>query len=286
MTQHPRQRTSASSLSRLVSCLSLCSGLFLLHACSQLPSSEGSPAFASARSSSGDVMTASDEPEARRRARLRLSLAIGYFEQGKTTIALDEVKKVIAIDPTFAEAYDLRGLVYMQLNNPKFADDSFREAIALKPRDANVHHNYGWFLCQQGRYGEAKVQFDVAMANPLYPDRSKTLLTRGICEAREGKIAEAELSLLRSYELDAGNPVTGYNLALLLYRRGEYVKAQFYIRRINNSELANAETFWLGVKVERRLNNEEAVLQLGTQMKRRFPNSREAIDYDRGAFDE
>ncbi len=286
MTQHPRQRTSASSLSRLVSCLSLCSGLFLLHACSQLPPAAGAPTSASAQSSSGEVMTASDEPEARRRARLRLSLAIGYFEQGKTTIALDEVKKVIAIDPTFAEAYDLRGLVYMRLNDPKFAEESFREAISLKPRDASVYHNYGWFLCQQGRYGEAKAQFDVVMSNPLYPERSKTLLTQGICEAREGKMAEAEQSLLRSYELDAGNPVTGYNLALLLYRRGEYVKAQFYIRRINNSEFGNAETFWLGVKVERRLNNDEAMQQLVTQLKRRFPNSREVIAYDRGAFDE
>lgn len=128
--------------------------------------------------------------------------------------------------------------------------------------------------------------FDEVMGHPLYPERAKTLLAQGICEAREGRMAEAERSLLRSYELDAGNPVTGYNLATLLYQRGEYEKAQFYIRRLNNSALANAESFWLGVKVERKMNNQEAMLQLVTQLKRRYPQSREAQAYDRGAFDE
>ena len=251
------------------------------------PTAEQQPGNAApARQSSREMLTASDEPEVRRRARLRLSLAIGYFEQGKTTIALDELKQVIVIDPTFAEAFDMRGLIYMRLNDARLAEESFRKAMSLDPRDANVLHNYGWFLCQNERYGEAKAMFEAALSNPLYPERSKTLLAQGICEGREGKVAQAEQSLLRSYELDAGNPVTGYNIATLLYRRGEYEKAQFYIRRLNNSELANAESFWLGVKVERRLNNEQAMLQLATQMKRRFPQSREAIAFDRGAFDE
>ena len=97
---------------------------------------------------------------------------------------------------------------------------------------------------------------------------------------------DAERSLARSYELDAGNPVTGYTLASLLYQRGDYPRAQFYIRRMNNSDLANAETLWLGIKVERRLNDRVAMLQLAEVLKKRFPKSREVAAYERGAFDE
>ena len=85
---------------------------------------------------------------------------------------------------------------------------------------------------------------------------------------------------------DAANPITGYNLASLLYRRGEYTRAQFYIRRLNNSELANAETLWLGIKVERKLNNNAAVGQLAQQLERRYPKSREWAAYQRGSFHE
>ena len=55
---------------------------------------------------------------------------------------------------------------------------------------------------------------------------------------------------------------------------------------MNNTELANAETLWLGVKVERRMQNVEAMQQLGDQLKKRFPQSREASSYDRSAWDE
>ena len=233
-----------------------------------------------------DIVTASDEPEVRKRARIRMELAVGYFEQGKTNVALDELKQVIAADPTFPDAYNLRGLIYMRLNDMRQAEESFRRAVTLNPKDSNVQHNYGWLLCQQGRYDDAGRAFDAAMTNPLYADRAKTLMIQGLCQARAGRKPEAERSLARSYELDAANPITGYNLATLLFERGEFPRAQFYIRRLNNTELANAETLWLGIKVEQRLNDRVAMLQLADQLRRRFPQSREIAFYERGAFNE
>ena len=233
-----------------------------------------------------DILTESDEGEVRKRARIRMELAVGYFEQGQTKIALDELKQVIASDPGFPEAYNLRGLIYMRLNDLRQSEDSFRRAVALNPRDANTQHNFGWLLCQQGRYEESVRSFQQALANPLYAGRAKTLMAEGLCQARAGRNAEAERSLARSYELDAGNPITGFNLANLLFQRGDFTRSQFYIRRLNNSELANAETLWLGIKVERSLNDGVAMTQLAQQLKKRYPQSREIVAYERGAFDE
>ncbi|MHB8948045.1 MAG: type IV pilus biogenesis/stability protein PilW [Rhodoferax sp.] len=233
-----------------------------------------------------EMITASDEPDARRRARIRLELAVGYFEQGQTTIALDELKQSIAADPTFGEAYNLRGLIYMRLNDFRFAEESFRKALIINPQNANVVHNLGWLLCQQTRYPESLALFSQALANPQYGERAKTLMAQGLCQMGAGQAADAEVSFLKSYEFDAGNPVTAYNLATLLFQRGDYVRAQFYIRRLNNSELANAESLWLGIKVEHQMNNRDAMLQLATQLQKRFPQSRQSASYERSAFDE
>lgn len=233
-----------------------------------------------------DLVTESDEPESRRRARLRLELATGYFEQGQTNVALDELKQALIADPTYVDAYNLRGLVYMRLNDLPLAEDSFKRALAINSRDADVAHNYGWFLCQQARYPESFRLFAQAIANPTYPGQAKSLMTQGICQVRAGQRGEAEQSLTKSYELDAGNPLTGYNLSLLLFERSELVRSQFYIRRLNNSELANAETLWLGIKIEQKLNNQQVVQQLANQLKRRYGQSREAAAFDRGAFNE
>ncbi|MBT2321459.1 type IV pilus biogenesis/stability protein PilW [Variovorax paradoxus] len=254
---------------------------FLLAGCATRDPSLPGPAAAAA-----PIITDSDETNARKRARLRIELAIGYFEQGQTTVALDEIKQAVANDPTFADAYNLRGLVYMRLDDPAQAEDSFRRAIALNPREANTLHNYGWLLCQQNRFGDAQQQFSAALAVPTYGDRAKTLMTQGVCQLRAGQRAEAERSLTQAYELDAGNPVVGLNLASLLAQREDWPRAQFYIRRVNNSPSANAETLWLGIKIERRLNNREAITQLASQLQRRFPQSREAIAYERGNFND
>lgn len=233
-----------------------------------------------------DLVTESDEPEVRRRARLRLELASGYLEQGKTKVALDEIKQSLFADPTYAPAYNLRGLIYMQLSENAMAEDSFQQALKLAPRDGDTWHNLGWLYCQQSRYKEAMKAFNTALQIPLYAAAARTWMVQGICQVRAGQPADAERSFTRSFELDASNPITIFNLSKLLTQHGDYKRALFYIRRLNNSEQANAESLWLGIRVERQLQNTEAARQLGDQLSRRFPDSKEAAAYARGAFDE
>jgi type IV pilus assembly protein PilF len=236
--------------------------------------------------STASAFTQSDEPETRRRARIRLELASNYFENGQINVALDEVKQAISADSAYADAFNLRGLIYMQMKDFPQAEDSFRRALALRVGDPNVQHNYGWLLCQQQKYAEADPLFDRALTNPTYTARAKTLMAKGLCQMSAGQFDEAEGLLIKSYELDAGNPVVGYNLAALLFRRNEMTRAQFYIRRLNNSQFANAESLWLGVKVERALGDTVAMRQLSEQLRKRFPDSREQGASERGAFNE
>jgi type IV pilus assembly protein PilF len=252
----------------------------LLTACANAPTS------AQTSDNRSDLVTDSDESNARKRARIRVELAMGYLEQGKSTIALDEVKLALAADPDFADAYSLRGLIYMRLNELALAQDSFLKALAVRPRDPNILHNLGWLKCQQGRYPEALTDFSVALANPSYGERAKTYMAQGLCQIRAGQRRDAEQSLLKAYEYDAANPVTGYNLANLLFQNADFARAQFYIRRLNNSDWANAESLWLGIKVENQLADRVSMQQLATQLEKRFPQSKEASAYRRGAFDE
>ncbi|WP_198969353.1 type IV pilus biogenesis/stability protein PilW [Xylophilus sp. ASV27] len=233
-----------------------------------------------------DLVTASDEKPERRRARIRLELAASYFQDDKATIALDEIKQSLTADPSYGEAYNLRGLIYMRLGDFSLAEDSFKRAVALNPMDADAMHNHGWLLCEQRRYAEADALFRRAAAQPTYGEKAKTLMTQGICEVRAGQLALAEQTLAESYRLDPGNPITGYTLANLLFQRGEASRAQFYMRRINNGEYATADSLWLGIKIERRLGDRVAMGQLADQLRKRFPLSTERAALDRGAFDE
>ncbi|MEY3872340.1 MAG: hypothetical protein RLZZ296_1335 [Pseudomonadota bacterium] len=259
----------------------VCALVVWLAGCAQGVS--GSDASARADAHAG-LHTESDETPSQRRSRIRLELATAYFQQGQTHVALDEIKQAMAIDPTYADAYNLRGLVYLRLNDLPLAAASFDRALALNPRDADVAHNYAWLQCQQAKYEAAEKLFAQAIANPTYAHAAKSWMARGLCQLRAGQPAAAEVSLVRSHALDGTNPVTSYNLARMLFERGDFEPAQPYMRQLNKGSLANAETLWLGIQIERQLKNKLAVAALVEQLRGRFAQSSELIAYEKGAF--
>src|SRR5690606_405323 len=100
------------------------------------------PRVASSPVAGTEPYHASDEPPQVRRARIRYELAASYYEQGQSTVALDEIKQSLAADPNYGPAHILRGLVYMRLNDAKLAEESFRRALQINPRDAQGQHAY------------------------------------------------------------------------------------------------------------------------------------------------
>lgn len=234
-----------------------------------------------------DRITASDEPEAQKRARARMELASAYFSRGQMTTALDQVKLAIAADPLYGEAFNLRGLIYSNLGERTLAEESFKRALQLNARDADTMHNYAWYLCQQQRYGESNAMFSQALAVPQYRGVARTLLAQGVCYAHAGQLPEAEAVLARAYEVDPSSPFTATNLSEVLYRRGEFERARFYVRRVNaQPDVANAQTLWLAARIENKLGNRQGAAEFGNQLRNRFPDSREAAAFARSAFDE
>jgi len=225
--------------------------------------------------------------DAGKRARARMELASAYFAQGQPDTALDEVKLALEADPKSADAYNLSGLIYASLGDPVQADASFRRSLELNPQSGGTLHNYGWFQCQQGRYAEAQASFTRALAVPQYRDMPRTMLVQGVCYARSGNLVEAEQILNRAFEIEPGNPAVAVNLAEVLYRRGQYERARFYIKRVNSQpDQSTAQTLWLGVRIENRAGNRAQMADLANQLRNRFPQSREAAALDRGQFDE
>ena len=233
-----------------------------------------------------ESFTDSDEPESRKRATNRLKLAVLYFQDGKNNFALDEVKQAIQIDPNWFEPYGMRGVIYMQTSEFAPAELSFQKALSINPNASDIKHNYGVLLCKMKRHPDAVKLFNAALADPGYGQRAKTWQEMANCQLAMGQKAEAEASFMHSYELDAGNAVTGFQLANLLFQRGELVRAQFYARRVNNGERASAESLWLGIKIERSLGSTDAQSQLESQLRKRFAQSPQVLALERGAFNE
>jgi type IV pilus assembly protein PilF len=234
----------------------------------------------------GEQPASADQAENRRRAQIRLQLAVGYYEQRQMAVALDEIRQALIADPSFAEAYVMRGLLYMDMGEIKFADESFLQALKLSPNTPDFNNNYGWFLCQNGREKESIAYFDAALKNRGYQSPAKALNNAGICSMKLKNRAAAERYFSQAFQYDPGNPTTNSNLARIYYDQGDYERARFYIGRVMKSDVMTAEVLWLAIKIERKLGDRAAETSLATQLRRRHGGSAEFAAYQRGAFDE
>src|SRR5439155_10043168 len=150
------------------------------------------------------------------RAQLHTDLGAGYYERGQMDVALEELSMAVRIDPTYAPAYNIFGLVYAVLGDDRKAEQSFAQALQLAPNDSDIRHNWGWYLCQHGREHDALVEFETAVRNPLYRTPEVALVNAGRCSQPYDERA-AENYYRRALAAQPGNPLASLGLAQIAY---------------------------------------------------------------------
>ncbi len=225
-----------------------------------------------------------ERADARARAKAHTDLAAAYYELGNMGVALEEVRIALGADPNYAPAHNVQGLVNMELRDNPAAEASFKRAMALAPNDPDVAHNYGFFLCNTGREQDGVQQYMTAIRNPLYQAPAKSWAAAGRCIEKRDP-AEAEKFYDRALKLDPNTIGAMMPYAHMQYRRGALTEARTLVGRYLKLVQPTAESLWLGVRVERKLGDKIAEGNYATQLRRRFPNSKEYQDLLRGNFD-
>jgi type IV pilus assembly protein PilF len=230
--------------------------------------------------------TRTAEADARTRARARADLAAGYYRSGQLAIALEEARRATQIDPNYAEAFSLLGLIYMDMNDRREAEDNFQRALKIDPASSELANNYGWFLCQGGREKEGVEYFDRALRDPLYPTPARAAQNAGTCLMKVKDYSTAEKYLRRSFELDASNPITKYQLSRTYLALGQVDRASFYYDLLRRSVESSPQTIWLGLRIARANGDLRTESQLANELRERFPRSPETAALARGDFNE
>ena len=240
--------------------------------------------------SRGELKTASDQTAGEKRASIRIQLAVGYYQQGKYEIALDEVKQALAADAAYADAYGLRALIYTSMGQYPLAEENYQQALRLRPNDPEFSNNYGSFLCQSvNRPAEAMRYFDAALKNPTYQSPLSALVNAGVCSIKNRNHDAAERYLLEALRLNPGLPTVNTGLARVYYERRDLERAGFFINSLIETaklDTLSADALWLAMRVGRKQGDRTHEASLAAQLRRRFPGSPEYAAFERGAFDE
>ncbi len=208
-------------------------------------------------------------------ADIYVELAMAYMQDGQLSTALRKIRYGLEQDPKNARAHAVLAIIYDKIGEIDRARTEFQTAVDLKPRDPYVRNAYGSFLCVQGEYEPALAQFDKAVENPLYGTPEVALANAGVCARRTGEPGRAETYLRRALQADAKMSLALAQMAILSFQQGNLMSARAYLQRYQAVADYTPETLWLGIRIERRLGDRDAVRGYEQILLQRFPDSPE-----------
>ena len=254
----------------------------LLQGCANTPSAGGGSGI-EPMSDAGTIVGEVSDP--RNRARVHTELAALYYGRGNLPVALEELRIATASDPSYATAYSMLGLVYSELRERQLAQVNFERALRLAPNDHDINHNYGAFLCQNGREEESIKYFLQAVRNPLYPMPWRSYSAAGTCAMRKGNTKDAEQFFLRALQQQPDDPPALLQMGQIRYTQGSLDEARKLVARFNRVQEPTSESLWLALRIERKQGERVAETSFANQLRRRFTNSREYQQLQRGEYD-
>lgn len=196
---------------------------------------------------------------------------VEYMNNGMLDVALQDLKHSVELDDRNGEAHDALAVLYQRLNQPIEAEREFQKALALTEDNAGTANNYGQFLCKQGQYDKAMMEFQKVISSKLYASPWIALTNAGFCARTSGKRADAEAYLRKALESNSTFPPALMEMAKISLESGQYMSARAFVQRYEEAAPADADILVLGIQVEQALGNEQAATDYRNKLRAQFP---------------
>lgn len=253
--------------------LFLLTGALLLAACSK-PSTVKAPKIKGTEEIARTYHL-EDNAETKRRVQVRemLALAGRRYSSGDIDAAEAQVRKVLKLDPSSADAYTMLGMIQNRRGNAVAAGEHYRRAAELAPDRGEVLNNYGAWLCANAYPAEALIWFDRALATPGYRTPGSALANAGGCALKSGQAERAERDLRRALEIEPRNAYALASMAEYQYGQGRYFEARAFAERRLAAAPADASVLQLASRIEERLGDKAAANRYQQRLRKEFPQA-------------
>ncbi|MDT8363110.1 MAG: type IV pilus biogenesis/stability protein PilW [Nitrosomonas sp.] len=211
-------------------------------------------------------------------AMVHTELAGQYYRRGQYRVAIEEAGIALKSKPDYAPAYNMLGLIYMDLQEDARAEENFDRALNFAGTDPDIHNNYGWFLCQrrQNRIEQAISHFMRAISDSLYDAPEKSYANAGLCVLKLPDYDRARTFFREALIIRPGYALARLGLIELDLKKGNLETAESEMSRHLQAYPATAENLWLAVRIAQAKNDINARANYAFQLQKRFPDSKEA----------
>ncbi len=203
-------------------------------------------------------------------------LGARYYQNGNYEIARDRLERALELDPKMASAHYTLALTHEQLGNRRLATEHYSQAVRVEPNNYDARNAYAVFLCRQQRFNDAMKQFNRALKISDNDTRHVMLTNAGACMTQKPDYEKAEDYFRKALRERPTHGEALAQLAALKFKTGEFLQARAFLQRFLSGSKSSPGVLYLGVQIEKALENDRAATDYVNQLLREFPNSPEA----------
>jgi type IV pilus assembly protein PilF len=233
----------------------------------------------------GACVTTSDKPpdtpqqkEKKRSdaAQFNVQLGIAYLHQGNIQLAKEKLDRAMKEGPQDPAVHSAMALLYDQMNKPAQADEEFRTALRLSPRDPDIVNNYAVYLCRTGRTDEGVKYFMDAAHNALYSTPAAAYTNAGVCLRSANRYEQAVEQFQKALAVRPNFAEAAFQLIDTDFTRGRVKDARAQLDRYLSAFDATPDLLLIGVKVARAQGDRLSAERFSRRLRVDFPSSDQA----------
>ena len=210
------------------------------------------------------------------RAQIHTERSAEYYRLGKMAVALEAAEMAVASNSNYAPAYNMLGIVNMELKQDDKAQQAFERALKISPNDSETLNNLGWLICDRQSPAKGMPYFEQALKNPVYATPERAYYNIGVCARRMGDMARAETQLSAALQRQPNFAPALYELAEMRFAQGQLKTAENLLAQHNQLVQApSVAALYLGARIARQLGDKTAEASYIQQLRRRYPDARE-----------
>lgn len=185
--------------------------------------------------------------------------ATEIFNQDKEEESLHILELCLQLDPTFADAYEVLGVILGRLGRYEEAISYMDQLSSVDPHSVMAHTNKSLYLMKLGNIEAAEAEKSKAtlktfekLGREAQEKRNLEARTKAIKEDQEKR----RKMFLQVLEIDPEDEIALYGLGDLAYNDGEYKKALEFFENVLKSNPKNSRAYLMAGKC---LENLEAI---------------------------
>lgn len=200
---------------------------------------------------------------------------VGYMEEGRYDVALEDLKHAIELQRDNSEAHNALGVLFERINRLDEAREHYQRSVDLNTQNFAALNNFSRFLCSHGDVEAGIANLQRVLDSKLYNQPWLALTNQGMCYKTAGQLDLAEQSWRAALDSNATFAPALLELARLNIETQQFLKARAFLQRYAAIENYNAEVLSLALNAELGLGNSGGARAALEQLKTRFPDAPE-----------